>query len=426
MDFVLSKYIKLKPHPKQLAFLLLPHREAFYGGAGGGGKSVALMMCALQYVDYPNYHALLLRREYPQLANAGGLIPLSHDWLTGTDAQWEASRRTWTFPSGATLEFGHMATETDKHNYEGRAFSFIGFDEVTHFTESQYLHLFGWLRKTEKDSYPLRVRATSNPGGFGHEWVKRRFVNPRNPDRPFVRATITDNPAIDENEYLKSLERLDIITRKRIAEGDWDIMEQGGMFRREWFADKIIELSQVPAKAFWMRSWDRASTAKTAHNSPDWTVGAKVGYFEGRYYIDCSERFQGSPLENEKRIKLCANLDGQACEIIIEREGGASGKDVENYYRTQVLPALSVNFVSPTGSKIERAKPFASACEAGNVFLINREVDWISGFLDRLTAFPQEGVHDDEVDAISQAINFIFLKNNTCNRTGIELLSISI
>ena len=167
-------------HPKQLAFLMLPHREAMYGGAGGGGKSVALLAGALQYVDIPGYGALIIRKTYSQLTQSSGLIPRAQEWLAGTDARWNGDRRTWTFPSGATLAFGYLETSNDKYRYQGGEYQYIAFDELTAFEELDYRFLFGWNRKPKAGllaKVPLRVRSASNPGGIGHDWVKRYFVD---------------------------------------------------------------------------------------------------------------------------------------------------------------------------------------------------------------------------------------------------------
>src|SRR6266487_4526436 len=92
--------------PQQALFLLLDCREAFYGGAAGGGKTWALLAAALQYVDVPGYAALLLRRTFPQLSQPGQLIATSKEWLGPTDAVWNEQQKEWRFPSGAVLKVG--------------------------------------------------------------------------------------------------------------------------------------------------------------------------------------------------------------------------------------------------------------------------------------------------------------------------------
>ena len=103
----LGQYIPHTPQPKQQTFLGLDCREALFGGAAGGGKSDALLMAALQYVHLKDYHALLLRKTYQELALPGAIMSRSHEWLDHTDAHWSGDNKRWTFPSGATLSFGN-------------------------------------------------------------------------------------------------------------------------------------------------------------------------------------------------------------------------------------------------------------------------------------------------------------------------------
>jgi hypothetical protein len=228
----------------QALFLLLDCREAFYGGAAGGGKSDALLMAALQYMDVPGYAALLLRRTYVELSKADSLIPRSHEWLAGTDARWNEQRKTWTFPSGATLEFGHVETEADRHKYQSAAYAFIGFDELTSFTESQYEYIAFSRQRRRKAlaeiGVPIRVRSASNPGGVGHGWVSRRFITQRKPSVVFVPARVQDNPGLDVDDYIASLSQLSDTLRRQLLEGDWNAAEGLAFDYRD-------ELHSVPA-----------------------------------------------------------------------------------------------------------------------------------------------------------------------------------
>ena len=147
----------------QAGLLSSLHLEVLYGGAAGGGKTDALLMAALQFADIPGYKALLLRRTFPELSQASGLIDRSQEWLGGK-AQWNEAKHRWTFPSGAILEFGYLQRSTDRFRYQGAEFDFIGFDELTHFDESDYLYLFSRLRRREGSPIPPRMRAGSNPG----------------------------------------------------------------------------------------------------------------------------------------------------------------------------------------------------------------------------------------------------------------------
>lgn len=252
-----TKYIPHTPHLKQHAFLWLHCQEALFGGAAGGGKSDALLMAALQWVDTPGYAAILFRRTFADLSLPGAVMSRAEEWLAHTDAKWNDNKKTWTFPSGATLTFGYLQHTKDKFRYQGAEFQYIGFDEVTQFPEEDYKYLFSRLRRpslpegeAEDDDrrraivralsgVPLRMRAATNPGGEGHRWVKRRFIDkepeiPGDPEsereaqeRIFISSLLEDNPSLDMREYEASLRQLDPITQAQLRHGDWNIRQPG-------------------------------------------------------------------------------------------------------------------------------------------------------------------------------------------------------
>ncbi len=222
-----SRYCPHAPHPKQAEFLALECLEALYGGAAGGGKSDALLMAALQYAHVPGYNALLLRRTFRDLNQPEAIMARSHEWLRGTDATWNDRDKRWTFPSGATLTFGYCDTDKDRYQYAGAALQFIGWDELTQFPEGWYTWLFSRLRRLRTSPVPLRVRGATNPGGLGHEWVRRRFVADGS-TRPFVPALLVDNPSVDADTYRLSLAQLDHTTRLQLEEGVW-VRDAGGL-----------------------------------------------------------------------------------------------------------------------------------------------------------------------------------------------------
>ena len=213
-------YCAQSPTVPQRAFLDLRATEALYGGSAGGGKSSALLMSALQHVHVPGYSAILFRRTYADFSLPGALIPRSHEWLQGTPARWNDRDKTWLFPSGASVTFGYLEHEIDKYRYQGAEFQFIGFDELTQFTETQYRYLFSRLRRRRTIDVPLKMRSSSNPGGIGHEWVRRRFIDEGTKDRIFVPARLADNPYIDREEYERSLENLDPVTKQQLLNGE--------------------------------------------------------------------------------------------------------------------------------------------------------------------------------------------------------------
>lgn len=204
-------------HPKQREFMTLAQLEALFGGAAGGGKTDALLAAALAHVDKPQYSALLLRRTYPALKLRGSIMDRAHNWLDGTDAKWNEVDKKWTFPSGATLQFGYCNTEADLDRYKSANFHFIGIDELTEWPERWYGFLFSRLRRNAGDEVPLAMRAATNPDGLGAEWVRRRFHIPLNEvisapivgdDCVFIPSRVEDNPSLDLEAYEKSLAKM--------------------------------------------------------------------------------------------------------------------------------------------------------------------------------------------------------------------------
>lgn len=243
------------PTERQQLFLDLDDLEAFYGGAAGGGKSDALLMAALKYIDHPNYAAILFRRTYTDLTLPEALMTRAQEWFSPylkKGVRWSDKEKTWRFPSGATITFGYLESENDKFRYQSSAFQFIGFDEASQFTEGQYTYLFSRLRRLTASAVPVRMRAASNPGGVGALWVYSRFI-PDNfsPEqardvrlwekvgendegqpisRHFVPSTLEDNPFLDRQGYARSLANLDPVTRAQLLRGDWLIKERGNIF----------------------------------------------------------------------------------------------------------------------------------------------------------------------------------------------------
>lgn len=225
-------------------------------------NSISLLADALKYVHIPNYSALLLRRTFPELRQEGGLISVAHSWLSKTDAKWNEQDKTWTFPSGATLKFGYMDNENDKYRYQGGEYQYIGFDELTQFTQSQYLYLFSRLRKRGDIDAPLRIRGATNPGGIGGRWVFERFIpedftpadarqmkvwkKPQSDGHEiaFVPSLLDDNPSLDREDYLQSLSQLDEITRQQYISGDWMIQIRGDILYTYSEPHSVISWSQ--------------------------------------------------------------------------------------------------------------------------------------------------------------------------------------
>jgi predicted phage terminase large subunit-like protein len=351
----------------------------------------------------PGYNALILRKTFKDLAKPDALIPLSFQVLAGTEAEWNNQRHEWSFPSGATLSFGYCDAENDKYIYQGAQYQFVGFDELTQFSETQYLYVNSRVRRRANVDVLLRARGASNPGGLGHEWVKQRFITEENPDRPFIPAKLEDNPDLDKESYIKSLDLLDLVTRAQLRHGDWRIRPEGNLFKRFWFKDILDKEPNDVVR--WRRHWDLAATEPKPGKDPDWVSGCKLGLrMNGTYVIADMRRARMTPSKVEELVKSTAHIDGKSVEIGIEEEGGASGKLVVDYYQRVVLLGHAVYGERPSGDKVTRAQPLSAAVEQGRVALVRGS--WINEYLDELCAFPVVD-HDDQVDATTGAFNAI-------------------
>ncbi|MCK9328192.1 MAG: phage terminase large subunit [Bacteroidales bacterium] len=400
-----NPYIPHDPTIKQAEFLVDLRKDGLYGGAAGGGKSDALLMAALQYVSESDYSALLLRRTYADLSLPHALMDRMDEWLRNTDAAWKDKTKTWAFPSGATISFGYLEAEKDKYRYQGAEFQFVGFDELTQFTETQFTYLFSRLRRLEGSEVPVRIRAASNPGGVGHEWVKARYITPSpeelsRDDRFFVPATLTDNPFLDQDAYTESLDYLDPVTKAQLKGGDWDIKAAGNKFREEKF--KYVD--QAPAGLKLIRFWDMAATEPYPGNKdPDWTVGLLMGEKAGYYYVLDVFRCRKNPKERDEMIARVLWMDGNTIQQRMEQEGGSSGKDDILSFAKTLFKGFDFRGVHPTGSKEVRANGVSGAVDNELVYLVRGQ--WNSAFVAECCAFPQDGVHDDQVDCFSGAYN---------------------
>lgn len=287
---------------KQVLFLLLDHREAFYGGAAGGGKSAALLAAALQYVDVPGYAALILRKTFPQLSQPGMLIPLSRMWLAGTDARWNEQAKEWRFPTGATLRFGHVADEAAIYDYQGGAYHFVGFDELTQFSKHAYEYIaFSRQRRElsmQQVGVPIRTRATSNPGGIGHAWVKDRFIVKRAKDVPYIPAKVRDNPGLDADDYEQSLSHLNETLRQQLMDGDWGAFEGAAFenFNRE------THCVQVDLETHG-KHWDRFESMDYGLNNPTCWLAYAVDH-DGNLVVFDSYYQPALPSESAPAILL--------------------------------------------------------------------------------------------------------------------------
>lgn len=255
-----------RPNPKQALFFASQHRYTAYGGARGGGKSWAVRVkAAAGALRYPGIRILILRRTYPELEHTmiRPMLALVRSARRpggaaagDTLARYTAVSHMLSFFNGSTLQFGHLNSERAITEYQGQEFDWIFMDEATHFTEWEFRTLAATLRGV--NPFPKRFYLTCNPGGVGHMWVKRLFVDRafapgEDPeDYTFIPATVEDNTALlaASPDYVRMLDLLPADIRAAHRHGDWNAL--AGQFFAEFRPEThVVPPFQVPAH--WVR-----------------------------------------------------------------------------------------------------------------------------------------------------------------------------
>ena len=251
----IEREVVFKPNEgPQTDFLAASEREVLYGGAAGGGKTLALIADPMRYFHNGNFNGLLLRRTNDELRE---IIFKTQEMYPKAfpGSKWQERKSQWVFPSGARLWLTYLDRDEDVLRYQGQAFSYVAFDELTqHPTDFAFSYMRSRLRTTDP-SLPLCMRATTNPGGPGHQWVKQMFIDPAPPNsqfaatdletgdplvypessdkagqplfyRRFIPASLYDNPYLSsDGAYEANLLSLPEMQRRQLLEGDWGIAD---------------------------------------------------------------------------------------------------------------------------------------------------------------------------------------------------------
>lgn len=447
----------------QEAFLSSPADVVIYGGAAGGGKTFGLLLEPARHKDNPRFSAVFFRRTFPQITNPGGMWDQAGKIYPLMGGVGSVGKMLYRFPSGAKFQFAHLQYERDKLSWQGSEIPFIGFDELTHFTESQFFYLLtrnrslcgvrpyvrcttnpdadSWVADfiawwiDQETGYPIpsrsgRVRYFIRDGENGVVWGDSRAeVLAKVPHLlqvagvsgahfnaadlvksfTFIPANVYDNQILlaKDPAYVANLLAQPLIERERLLGGNWKIRAAAGkLFNRGWF--KVVDA--VPAGGEECRFWDFAATAKKmAGDNPDFTAGVKLRLINGMYYVVDVVAGQWGPAEVDQIfVNTCrqdarqARHTGTTYRTRWEQEPG-SASIRETARLVSLLAGIDAAGIPSEGDKIQRAKPFAAQVFAGNVAVLGGR-EWTEPYLTHMHHQP-EWDHDDIMDGSSGAFN---------------------
>lgn len=438
----------------QEVFLSTPADIAIYGGSAGGGKTWSLLLEAIRHKENSQYTGAIFRRTHAQIRNPGGLWDQSRKLYTETRARANNSELLWRFPAGGVLIFGHLQHEGTEYDWQGTELAFLGFDELTHFSENQFFYLIS--RNRSLAGIRPYVRATTNPdadswvaqfiewwiGEDGYaiperagviRWMLRvngvihwadtpdELIEEHKRDDPkvpppmpksvtFIPASVFDNKILLESnpEYLGNLQAQTLVEQERLLAGNWKIrVEAGKVFNRDWFL--VVDLAEVPKDGWECRFFDFAATEKkVAGDDPDFTATVKIRKVNGRYYLmhAAQERLPPAKLEEWMRRFVIDDLQkirNTPIRYMLrwETEPGSASRR-ENYALVRAFDGIDAAGIEPDGDKITRARALAAQAYAGNVDVV--KAAWNNELLTHLHNQP-DWPHDDLMDASTGSYN---------------------
>lgn len=435
-----------------------------YGGAAGGGKTFALLLEPLHYINNPKFGAVIFRKNNNQIFAEGGLWDTAcniYPFCGGKAVKSPVS--VWRFPSGMKVTFSHIELEKDVLKWQGSQITLLLFDELTHFTKKQFFYMLSRNRSTcgvkpyvratcnpdseswvaefiswwwdEKTGYPIaersgKIRWFVRRNDVLHWadskeelWQTFELKTPEEQAEPksvtFIASTLQDNQILLEKDpgYLANLKALSIVERERLLYGNWKIKPAAGLY---FPRNKVNLIEEIPNDVRqWVRTWDFAATEdrKNTDNGAAYTAGVLIGKRKNGYVIADVINRRMNASEVRQTVLNTAKTDKakyKNVKIRLSQDPGQAGKDQAEQY-IKLLNGFSISVVRESGSKETRAEPFSAqwiglqGTEKGNVYVLLS--DWTESYLSQLESFP-EGKYKDMADASSNGFAEL-TKSNT-------------
>lgn len=435
----------------QERFLSSPADITIGGGSAGCGKSYAELLATLPWLHLPLFRAVFLRRELAQIEKPGSVWDESQPIYRDQGGAPTKRPFRWTFPSGAMVDFSGIELEDDKYKWQGSQIALLIFDELTHFTETQ----FWYLQSRNRSMCGIRpyTLATCNPDPDSWVakliswWIDQETGFPI-PERSGVLRYFTryqdqmfwgDSPAevreqlpagskvpdeliqsltfipgkLEENQILEKadptyrgkLMAMSRVERARLLDGNWKVRKTAGSFFRRSDVKMLKHAPPSSKLAAVTRRWDLAASEPTDnYPDPDYTCGVKFGrYSDGRFVVLHCELVRKRSNEVRALVKRLADQDKQLderCSVGIPEDPAQAGKDQVASYSKE-LSEFAFYSEKESGDKETRAEPTAAQWQHGNIDVV--EGEWNDLFFSLLEGFPDKNVHDDPVDAMSGA-----------------------
>ena len=454
----MAMIIKPQKGPQE-RFLATRADICIYGGAAGGGKTYGLLLDPIRYIDKEGFNALIFRKNYTQVTAPGGLWDTSmgiYNHVRGA-YPYKSPKLHWRFPNGVTIGFAQIERDSDCFDWQGSQITYIGFDELTHFSEYSFFYMLSRNRTT--CGVKPYVRATCNPDSdswvakFISWWIDQKTGYPISErsgklrwmvrineklywfnDREeavlftvkqgvplieaeimpksvtFISSTLRDNQILmaKNPEYLANLYALPEVEKERLLRGNWKIKASAGAFFKRIQVKEILTSIPLDIVAF-CRAWDLAATEEDENKKAAYTAGVLMAMRTcGRFLVIdvINQRLKAGDVR--KLVRMTANSDNTKYGAVRQRlpqDPGQAGKDQAQSY-TSMLMGYDVVTRLESGSKEARAEPMAAQWQNG--FFDVMAGEWNEEYFNQLESFP-ESDYKDMVDASSSAFSEITL-----------------
>lgn len=446
----MAKVIRPQKGPQE-KFLATSADIAVYGGAAGGGKTYALLMEPLRYINTKGYRAVIFRKNFNQIFASGGIWDESQELygdIAGSKSV-QTPKFRWSFKNKVNIYFDFLGRDADVEKWQGSQITFIGFDELTHFSERQFFYMLSRNRST--CGVKPYIRATCNPDAdswvakFISWWIdqntgypipersgKKRYMS-RVDDEvvwadtrkeildkgiqkdkiksvTFIASTLADNKILMEKdpEYKANLEALPLVERERLLHGNWKIKPAAGLYFKRVQIGKILDA--VPDDIISIvRGWDLAATDVDEDDDAAYTSGVLMAKrSNGRFVVIDVINQQLKAGDVRKLIKTTSAADNAKYGYVRQRlpqDPGQAGKEQAQSY-IEMLAGYDVVTKQESGSKQTRAEPMAAQWQLGLFDVVAGA--WNEAYFNQLESFP-ESKFKDMVDAGSSAFNELTL-----------------